>query len=200
MCLVHTCINTRALRITEGRLFASAKLIPASGCIRCKQLLTWFSRRQKHVSTVNMGKNVSTSHLWMFTWTSTQICCFFLHQSKLPFTVWGFLYWAVCSCTSHLFGIPQLSSLCLPCFRPRAWLTCPSSSEWLNTAPPWNHQLQSSDLPGPVCFSMKLPPDSLAIHVCLMHLRCRVVMSLPPQDVPRQYHWSWHPLICWQLK
>lgn len=86
---------------------------------------------------------------------------FFLYQSKLPFPKWSLGFsWGVCSCTSYLFGIPHLSSLCLPCFRPCAWLTCPSSSELLNTTPPWNHQLQSSDLPGPVCFSMKPPPGS----------------------------------------
>lgn len=86
--------------------------------------------------------------------------------------VWGFLYWGVCTCTSLLLGIPHLSSLLLPCFRPYAWLTCPSSSDMLNTTPPWNRQLQPSDLPGPVCFNMKLPPGSLHIPNAFIMQSC----------------------------
>lgn len=140
-----------------------------------------------------MGKNVNTPFMDVHLDKHSSLCAPSFTRASCPSQseVWGFLFWGVCSCTSHLFGIPQLSSLHLPCFRPCAWLTCPSSSELLNTPPPWNHQLQSSDLPGPVCFSMKLPPGSLTIHLCLMHLQCRVVVSLPPQDVPHQYRCSW---------
>lgn len=152
--------------------------------------------------TVNMGENVNTPFADVHLDKHSRLCASLHTRASCPSQneVWGFLYWGVCSCTSHLFGIPQLSSLCLPCFKPCARLTCPSSSELLNATPSWNHQLQSSDLPGPVCFSMKLPPGSCTTHLCLMHLQCRDVVSLPPQDVPCHYCYSWNPLICWQLE
>lgn len=139
-----------------------------------------------------MGKDVNTPLTDVHLDKRSRLCAFYTRAScSSQNEVQGFLYWDVCSCTSHLFGIPQLSSPCLPCFRPCAWLTCPSSSELLNSTPPWNHQLQSSDLPDPVCFSMKLPPGSLTFHLCLMHLQCRVVVSLAPQDVPCQSGILW---------
>lgn len=142
------------------------------------------------------GKS-SMWHSWMFSCSCASSCI--RESCPSQSEVWDFLHWGLCTCTSSLFGIPHLSSLLLPCFRPYAWLTCPSRSDMLITTPPWNHQLHSSDLPGPVCFTMKLQAGSYPIHLCLMHLQCRVMVSFPPRDVPCRYSWSEDPLICWQL-
>lgn len=135
---------------------------------------------------------------WIWSSLDIQLFVYFLRQNNLPFPNWrmGFsLLGCVYICVSFLFGIPHLSFMLLPCFRPYAWLTCPSSSDTLNTTPPWNHQLQSSDLLGPVCSSVRIPPGSLPLHFCLMHLQCRAVVPFTPCDVLCRYSWLKDHLI-----
>lgn len=135
---------------------------------------------------------------WIWHSLDIQLFVYFsLRQSNLPFpkSSLGFsLQICVCVCarTSFLFGIPHLSSMLLPCFRPYSWLTCPSSSDTLNMTPPWNHQL------GPV-FEHEAPTWLPPYPPLLNTFTMKSCGASPTHDMPCRYSWSRKHLICRQL-